>query len=73
MGNDVHLIDSAEETAGELAHVLNQMGLSAPPTGAPVQRWVATDDTARFTNVGAVFMGGSPAPVELVELGKLDA
>lgn len=73
MGAEVRLIDSAEETAGELAHVLNELGLAAPAGGTPVQRWVATDDAARFANVGAVFMGDSPSPVELAELGLLDA
>jgi len=73
MGPDVQLIDSAEATAAELARVLNEMGLSAASGTTPVQRWVATDDPARFAKVGAVFMGGSPAPVELAELGKLDA
>ena len=69
MGDDVRLIDSAEETAGELAHVLKEMGISAPAGSTPAQRWVATDDAARFTRVGSVFMGRSPAPVELAELG----
>lgn len=73
MGPGVKLIDSAEATATELARVLNEMGLVAPARSALSQRWVATDDPARFAKVGAVFMSGSPAPVELAELGKLDA
>jgi len=71
VGDDVRLIDSAAETAGELAHVLNEMGIAAPANSAPTQRWVASDDAARFAKVGAVFMGGSPAPVELVDLGQV--
>lgn len=73
MGPEVRLIDSAEATATELAHVLNEMGLAAPAQSVAVQRWAATDDPARFAKVGAVFIGGSPAPVELAELGKRDA
>ena len=73
MGPGVKLIDSAEATAGELARVLNEMGIAAPARAAVTQRWVATDDPARFAKVGAVFMRGSPAPVELAELGKFDA
>jgi glutamate racemase len=69
MGDAVQLIDSAEETAAELANVLGEYGLAAAPDNRATQRWVATDDAARFTRVGAVFMGGSPAPVEIVELG----
>ncbi len=57
MGSDVALIDSAEETAGELARVLGEMGLSAPARNETVQRWVATDDAARFAKVGAVLHG----------------
>ena len=73
MGPGVQLIDSAAATAAELAHVLNEMGLAAPARSDAVQRWMATDDPARFAKVGAVFMGGTLSPVELAELGKLDA
>lgn len=68
MGPGVTLIDSAEETAAELARVLAARGLEAGGSGAVTERWVATDDGERFTRVGAVFMGGSPAPVEVVDL-----
>jgi glutamate racemase len=72
VGADVALIDSAEETASELSRVLGETGLAAPSRNATVQRWVATDDAARFAKVGAVFMGGSMAPVEIAELGARD-
>lgn len=68
MGSDVTLIDSAEETARELAATLKQLALMSPATGSPVQRWAATDDVDRFARVGAVFMGEVPAAVELVTL-----
>ena len=68
MGDGVRLIDSGEETARELARVLGDLGLTAATTNERRQRWVATDDAARFARVGAVFMGGSPAPVEIVDL-----
>lgn len=69
MGPTVQLIDSAAETARELAATLAQYGLSAVPgAGLPVQRWVATDDVARFARVGSVFMGAAPETVELVVL-----
>lgn len=70
MGNDVQLIDSADETARELATVLADLGLAAEATGDATHRWVATDDAERFARVGSVFMGGSPAPVEIVDLGS---
>ncbi len=68
MGDGVQLIDSADETAAELANVLAESGLAAGPDNVPGQRWVATDDAVRFAQVGAVFMGGLPAPVEIAEL-----
>jgi glutamate racemase len=69
MGPDVALIDSAEETARQLSQVLTDLDIAAEQGGAVSQRWVASDDAERFARVGSVFMGGSPAPVEIVELG----
>jgi glutamate racemase len=69
MGDEVRLIDSAEETACELERILAASGLSAPSTSIATQRWVATDDVERFARVGAIFMGGSPSPVELAPIG----
>jgi glutamate racemase len=70
VGPDVRLIDSGEETAGELARVLRGSGIVAPPGSVATQRWVATDDVAHFARVGAVFMGGPLSPVELVDLER---
>jgi glutamate racemase len=67
MGPSVRLIDSARETARELARVLVDAGLAAPPDAASSQRWIATDDAERFARVGAVFMGSAVTPVEIVE------
>jgi glutamate racemase len=67
MGQSVRLIDSALETARELARVL-EGGLAAPAGNQPFHRWVATDDVARFASVGSIFVGQAPAVVELVDL-----
>ena len=67
MGQNVRLIDSALETARELARVL-EGGLAAPTGNQPFHRWVATDDVARFASVGSIFVGQAPAAVELVSL-----
>jgi glutamate racemase len=72
MGPSVRLIDSARETARELASVIDTAGLAAPRDANPTQRWIATDDAARFARVGALFMGNAPAPVEVVELGTAE-
>jgi glutamate racemase len=67
MGPSVQLIDSARETARELARVLAGAGLAAPGDTTASPRWIATDDAARFARVGAVFMGSALAAVEIVE------
>lgn len=67
MGQNVRLIDSALETARELARVL-EGDLAAPAGHQPFHRWAATDDVARFASVGSIFVGQSPAAVELVDL-----
>lgn len=69
MGPSVTLIDSARETARELAGVLDRADLRAPSGGGKSpHRWAATDDVARFGAVGAVFTGESLGEVELVQL-----
>jgi glutamate racemase len=68
LGPGVSLIDSAEETAHDLAEVLASTGLAAAPGATPVHRWAATDDVARFGRLGAVFTGRSLDAVELVTL-----
>lgn len=69
MGPSVRLIDSALETARELAAVLDG-GLAAPAGQTPFHRWGATDDVARFASVGSIFIGQSPDVVELVDLSE---
>ena len=73
MGPGVGLIDSARETARELARVLADAGIAAPRDSTATQRWVATDDAARFARVGEVFMGTAPGNVELVDPAVAEA
>lgn len=70
MGPAVTLIDSAQETAHELARVLAADGMEATGRAPATRRFAATDDVARFARVGAVFVGRTPDAVELVELGN---
>ena len=69
LGPSVALIDSAEETARDVAQVLAANGLQGDGTTPVTHRWVATDDVARFARVGTLFTGRSLESVELVELG----
>lgn len=68
LDNDVTLIDSAEETARDLAGTLVARSLVSGDTGVPAARWAATDDVARFTVTGSRFAGCAVDSVELVEL-----
>lgn len=72
IGPDVTLIDSAEETALELARVLKTCGIAAADDGTAVtHRFVVSDDEARFRQVGARFIGErlAGAGAEVVPLG----
>ena len=69
LGPGVALIDSAQETARELAEILAERGLATTRSGDGDHRWAATDDVARFARIGALFTGRPVADVELVELG----
>ncbi len=71
MGSGVRLIDSAQETALELARVLDSRGLAAANGRAATHRFVVSDDEARFRQVGARFIGEqlAGAGAEVVPLG----
>jgi len=69
MGPGVQLIDSAQETASELARVLEAKGLAAADGAPVVHRFAVSDDEARFCQVGARFIGDRLAGAEIVPMG----
>ena len=70
IGPDIRMIDSAEETAGEVARVLADRGLRHPPRDdAPTHRFIASDVPEQFRNVGKRFLGSAIDHVETVTLG----
>lgn len=69
MGPGVQLIDSAQETANELARVLDAQGLAAADGRPAVHRFAVSDDEARFRQVGARFIGDWLAGAEIVPMG----
>ena len=69
LGPAVALIDSAEETAGEVARVLADQGLTAPTGGMTEHRFAVSDDPTRFTAVGSRFLGERLSDVEVVSVG----
>jgi glutamate racemase len=70
MGPDVALIDSAQETAAELARMLGERGLRHPESGRrPRHRFIASDAPDQFLRVGQRFLGSAIDHVERITLG----
>jgi glutamate racemase len=69
LGDDVRLIDSAEETAAETARTLEKARLSADASAEPVYRFIASDDPLQFLQLGQRFLGGTMEGVEIRTLG----
>ena len=64
-GPAVALIDSAEETAAELARVLRDAELEAPADVEPTHRFIASDDPLQFLQLGQRFLGDAIESVEI--------
>jgi glutamate racemase len=69
MGQNVALIDSAQETAAETARVLDRAGLRAPHRAPCAHRFVASDAPEQFLRLGQRFLGTTIDRVETVTLG----
>jgi glutamate racemase len=67
LGDDVELVDSAEETAAVVAGLLGERNISrcGSPGGS---RFFVTDVPTRFERVGGAFLGASLTGVEQVEI-----
>jgi len=68
VGPGVRLIDSAEETAGEVSRVLKEKGL-LNEGGLGTHLFFVTDSPERFVDVGSRFLHGKLASAELTVLG----
>jgi glutamate racemase len=69
LGDEVRLIDSAEETAAETARTLASANIIAAPDSEPVYRFVASDDPLMFLQLGQRFLGSTMEGVEIRTLG----
>ena len=69
LGSGVRLIDSAEETAAEVARELTAKGLAATSPARVTHEFVVSDDKEHFRDVGARFLGERLQQVEVVPLG----
>jgi glutamate racemase len=68
MGEDVRLVDSAEETALTVAETLAREGLLRPPAEVGNHHYFVTDVPAGFVRVGNRFLGGRLGDVYQVNL-----
>lgn len=68
LGPSVRLIDSAEETAGDVSRYLEDAGLRRRNGAAPVRRFTVSDLPLRFQAVGRRLIGDLIASVEVVEV-----
>lgn len=67
MGGEVTLVDSAAETAREVALLLEEQGLRSTAAGA-CHTFIASDSPLRFRDVGRAFVGDVLDIVELVDV-----
>lgn len=69
LGDGVRLIDSAAETALEIARVLGERQMIAENGARPIHRFFASDDPAQFLKLGRRFLGGAVEGVEVHTFG----
>ena len=69
MGDSITLIDSATETAREVAEVLEKLNWLRPDRGAVIRRYYVTDSPSRFERVGKLFLQEARLSAEQVRVG----
>ncbi len=72
-GPSVTLIDSAEETARDVAHVLTELHIANTTGRVPHHRFFVSDVPHRFQEQAERFLGRSLPEVELVTIDELTA
>jgi glutamate racemase len=70
MGPEVRLVDSAAETAMEVAEALDLYDLRGAPGEAPAHLFAASDAPLRFRDVGRTFIGDVLKSVQHVDVEK---
>jgi glutamate racemase len=68
MGPAVQLVDSAAETAREVAEVLDRFDLQRTAAQPPAHSFAASDAPLRFRDVGRTFVGEVLSVVEQVDV-----
>jgi len=71
VGSDITLIDSATETAKEVAMVLEKLKWKGNGRGEGIRKYYVTDTPARFEKIGKRFLGDSQLKAEQVKVGHV--
>lgn len=69
VGPGIALIDSATETAKEVASVLDKLKWQRPGKGPAVRKYFVTDTPTRFERLGKLFLGDAQLTAEQVKVG----
>jgi glutamate racemase len=69
LGGGITLIDSARETAKEVADVLEKLQWRRRGGGTAVRKYFVTDTPARFEKIGKLFLGDNGVTAEQVKVG----
>jgi len=69
MGDDIVLIDSAQETVKEIKETLIRSGMESTSPSGPQQIFYVTDAPERFKKVGERFMGKKIEHIEILNIG----
>jgi glutamate racemase len=68
MGNNITLVDSAEETAKEIERILRERGLLNIDIDASVREYFLTDVSDTFVSVAGRFLGEKIDKIEMVDI-----
>lgn len=71
VGESIRLVDSAEETAGETAAMLAEMGMANPREQGGSCRVFVSDTAQRFESIGSAFLGHQLGAVTVVDQSDL--
>ena len=69
VGDDIVLIDSAQETVKEIKETLVRSGMESTSHSDPQQIFYVTDAPERFIKVGERFMGKKIEHIEIINIG----
>jgi len=69
IGENITLIDSATETAKEVADVLGKLHWERPDREDVIRRYYVTDSPVRFEKIGKLFLGDARLTAEQVRVG----